>query len=83
MVETKNDDIVVDDVKGMAELAGISDAGHMFQVSPVLAQKSQELRSGLISEAKYHALIYFSVGGISRDPLENWKAAGCLSFAKT
>jgi hypothetical protein len=37
VIKTKNDDVIINNVKGMAEFAGISDAGYMFQVTPVLA----------------------------------------------
>jgi len=80
MVQTQDNRVVIHDMERMAQLSGITDPGHLFQMSPVLAEKSHQLWSCLISETKYDALVQVSFGGISRDAPENRKAAACDLF---
>lgn len=56
-IKGKNNNVVINDMEGVAEFTGISDTSYMFQVTPVLAQKSDQLRSRLIREAEYYSLI--------------------------
>jgi hypothetical protein len=58
VVEAQYDDVVIDDVERMAKFTGVPDAGHMFHVSPVLAEKRDELRSRPVCKAEDYALIY-------------------------
>jgi len=42
VVQRQNDEIIVDDMERMTDLTGISDARHMFQVSPILLNKADK-----------------------------------------
>ena len=42
VVERQNDEIIIHDMERMTDLTGISDARHMFQVSPILLNKADE-----------------------------------------
>jgi hypothetical protein len=39
MIEAQNDALIIDDVKRIALLSGISDSGHMFQMPFILNAK--------------------------------------------
>jgi hypothetical protein len=53
VVETQYHEVVIDDVKGMAKFPGVADAGDVLYVSPVLAQKRDELRSRSVCKNFY------------------------------
>jgi hypothetical protein len=41
-VQRQNNEIIIDDMKRMTDLTGISDARHMSQVSPIVLDKADE-----------------------------------------
>ncbi len=64
-------------MEGMAEFAGIPDAGHVFQVDTVLPQKGDEVGRSLIGKAKHHTVVKLAFVGVARNAPENRKAAIC------
>ena len=42
VVQRQNDEIIIDDMKWMTDLTGISDARHTFQVSLIFLNKADE-----------------------------------------
>jgi hypothetical protein len=77
MVEAEDDKVVVDDVKRMANLPGISDSRNVLQMRPVFAQKSDQPRSCLVPESEDHPLVNVPLGRISGDSPKDRKSAGC------
>src|SRR5712692_2998554 len=75
MVQAEDDNVVIDDVKRMAKFSRVPDSGHVFQVNPMLAEKSHQLRSRLVSEPEDHPLIELPGGRVSGYSSKNWEAA--------
>jgi len=57
MVEAEDHHILINDMEGVTEFSGVAHAGDMFQVRPVLAQKSNQLWSRSVAETKDDSLV--------------------------
>ncbi len=60
----------------MAEFSGVPHTGHVFHMRPVLAEKTHELRSGLVGKSEDDPMINLLFDGVAGDPPENGKARG-------
>ena len=75
MVEAEDDYVVIDDVKRMAKFSRVPDSGHVFQVNAVLAEKTQESRSRLVTEPEDDPLVDLALRRVSSDSSKNGKPA--------
>src|SRR5713101_6768385 len=71
MVQAKDDDLVIDDMKRMPKFSRVPDTCHVFQVNPMLAEKSHQLRSRLVSEPEDNPLVELPGCRVSSDPSKN------------
>ena len=76
MVKAEDDDVIVDDVKRMPNLSGISDSGNVFQISAMFAEKGDQSRSGLVSETEDHSLVHAPFRRIVGDSPKDRKSTG-------
>ena len=76
MVEAEDDKVIVDDVKRMPDLSGISDSRNVLQLRPVFAQKSHQSWSRLVPESEDYSLVHVSLGRIAGDSPKDRKSAG-------
>ena len=76
MIEAKNDDVIVDNVKRMPNLSGITDTCNVFQMSAVFMEKSDQLRGRLVSKTEDHPLVHVPFRRINGDSPKDRKSAG-------
>ena len=76
MVEAEDNDVIVDNVKRMPNLSGITDSCNVFQMSAVFTEKSDQSRGRLVSKTEDHSLVHVPFGRISGDSPEDRKSAG-------
>jgi hypothetical protein len=84
MIEAENYDLFVNDMERVTKFSRVTHTRDVFQVSPVLAEKSHQMRSGSVPETKDHALVYFLCACIPSDPPENREpfCGGCFNRRK-
>src|SRR5713101_4230956 len=71
MVQRQDDKVVVYNMKRMAKFSRVPDTCHVFQVNPMLAEKSHQLRSRLVSEPEDHPLVELPGCRVSSDSSKN------------
>ena len=76
MIEAENDDVIVDDVKRMPNLSGITDSCNVFEMSAVFTEKSDQSRGRLVSKTEDHALVHVPLRCIAGDSPKDRKSAG-------
>ena len=76
MVEAEDDDVVVDNVKRMPNLSGITDSCNVFQMSAVFTEKSDQSWGRLVPKTKDYSLIHVLFRRITGDSAKNRKSAG-------
>src|SRR6516225_4099260 len=76
MVEAEDDDVIVDDVKRMPNLSGITDSRNVFQMSAVFTEKSDQSRGRLVSKTEDHSLVHVPFRRITGDSPKDRKSVG-------
>lgn len=76
MIQRDDHGLIVDDVKRMAQLAGIPDTCYVTKVGAVALEKVHERPCGLIRESEDNLMVDPMFGGVLRDSSKNRKSIG-------
>ncbi len=75
VIERKDDDVVIDYVKGMTKFPRIADSGHVPDVSTMFLQKLDQQWRRLVREAKDDLMVNLLLRRVAGDATKNRKAA--------
>jgi len=75
MVEAEDDNVVIDYVKRMAKFSRVPDSGPVFQVSSMLAEKTQQSGSRWVTKPEDDPLVDLPLCRVSGNPSKNGKTA--------
>src|SRR6516225_1130186 len=74
VIHGQNHDLLVDNVEGVPELSGVSNAGDVIKARPVVLQKCHESGSGSIAEAENNTVIEVARGSVPGDAAQERRA---------